>query len=110
MSEADSASPSPRRGRNGASDGSWRAAQAFARTLASRSPSSSTSSRAEGCRTSRCWAVAAILHAATAQQREVLQTSSLDEVLLDGERLALGPRVQRGQLEQLQVARDAVGD
>ena len=29
---------------------------------------------------------AAILHAATAQQREILQTSSLDEVLLDGER------------------------
>jgi DNA helicase-2/ATP-dependent DNA helicase PcrA len=28
---------------------------------------------------------AAILHAATAQQREILQTSSLDEVLLDGE-------------------------
>jgi DNA helicase-2/ATP-dependent DNA helicase PcrA len=29
---------------------------------------------------------AAILHAATAQQREILQTSSLDDVLLDGER------------------------
>jgi DNA helicase-2/ATP-dependent DNA helicase PcrA len=29
---------------------------------------------------------AAILHAATAQQREVLQTSSLDDVLMDGER------------------------
>jgi DNA helicase-2/ATP-dependent DNA helicase PcrA len=29
---------------------------------------------------------AAILHAATAQQREILQTSSLDEVLLEGER------------------------
>src|SRR6185436_14943823 len=28
---------------------------------------------------------AAILHAATAQQREILQTSSLDDVLLDGE-------------------------
>ncbi|HWI73063.1 MAG TPA: ATP-dependent DNA helicase, partial [Baekduia sp.] len=29
---------------------------------------------------------AAIMHAATAQQREILQTSSLDEVLMDGER------------------------
>ncbi len=29
---------------------------------------------------------AAILHAATSQQREILQTSSLDDVLLDGER------------------------
>jgi DNA helicase-2/ATP-dependent DNA helicase PcrA len=29
---------------------------------------------------------AAILHATTAQQREILQTSSLDDVLLDGER------------------------
>jgi len=29
---------------------------------------------------------AAILHAATAQQREILQTSSLDDVVLDGER------------------------
>jgi DNA helicase II / ATP-dependent DNA helicase PcrA len=29
---------------------------------------------------------AAILHAATAQQREILQTSTLDDVLLDGER------------------------
>jgi DNA helicase II / ATP-dependent DNA helicase PcrA len=29
---------------------------------------------------------AAILHAATGQQREILQTSSLDDVLLDGER------------------------
>src|ERR671927_358234 len=59
MSLALSTSPSPRRGRNGSSDGSERAATARWRSFSSRSASSRYSSSAEVSKISRCSAVAA---------------------------------------------------
>ena len=98
MSEALSSSPSPRVGRNGSSDGSSRAAMAAARARASRSASSSISSSELVWRISRCCAVAA------------LQERGVDARQRVGHRLAGRALDERGELDQLEVAHDAVGD
>ena len=100
MSEAESISPSPRRGRNDSSDGSVRAATARARSRSSRSASSRYSSSA------RRLEDLALLGGRRLQQPRVDLRQRV------GDRHAPGPGAleQRGELDQLEVAHDGVGD
>ena len=95
---ADSSRPSPRRGRKGSSDGSSRAASAAARARASCSARSRTSSSGEVWRISRCCG-----------GRRV-QDRGVDPGQRVGEPLALGAVHERRELDELEVAHDAVGD
>ena len=103
MSEADSARPSPLRGRNGPSEGSSRGAIACARARSSASaelgaPASSVSSSVEVWRISRCSGVAAA-------SRRALMSASASATLWPAGRCS-----SADELQQLQVAHDAVGD
>ena len=98
MSDADSARPSPRRGRNASSDGSVRAARAAARARSSRSASSSSASSGDVASTSRCSGESSVLEALVDRPQRV------------GHRLALRTLDERRELDELEVARDRVGD
>ena len=98
MSDADSARPSPRRGRNASSDGSLRAARAAARARSWRSASSSSSSSDERRQ-----------HLAL-QRRERGAEALVDRPERVGDGLPVGPLDQRRELDELEVARDRVRD
>ena len=100
MSVADSSRPSPRRGRNGSSDGSLRCATAAARSRSSRSASSRYSSSAEVSKISRCSDVAA-WSSRTLTSGSASSTDSSP---------VLRALQQRRELDQLQVADDRVRD
>ena len=98
MSDADSASPSPRRGRNASSDGSVRAARAAARARSSRSASSSSASSGDVASTSRCSGESSVL-------RRWLTGPSASAT-----DWPVGALDQRRELDELEVARDGMGD
>ena len=98
MSEADSARPTPLRGRNGPSECSSRGPIGWPSFDRSSPSPASVSSSVEVCRISRCVGV-------VAASRRALMSASASAMSLPGRALQ-----QRRQLEQLQVAHDAVGD
>ena len=101
MSVADSSRPSPRRGRNGSSDGSLRCATAAARAAARRARRRAGSRRArEVSKISRC-----------SDGRRLEQPRvDLRQRLVHGQLARARALEQRGELEQLQVADDRVRD
>ena len=86
-------------GRNASSEGSSRAAIAAARARASRSASSSSSSSELVCE-----------DLALLRRSRACSERGVDPRQRVGDRLALGPLDERRELEQLEVAHDAVGD